>query len=85
KVIDAHRGTIEVQSKVGDGTEFVLAIPLSDAVRDSADVSIESTTDTGADNSKEPAPENNGRGAVDAPIVALAAGAPSTESSRARN
>jgi hypothetical protein len=37
-VIDSHRGTIEVHSKVGQGTEFVLAIPLSDSVRDSDDV-----------------------------------------------
>jgi len=34
KVIDAHRGTIEVQSRVGAGTEFVLSIPLADAVRE---------------------------------------------------
>ena len=85
KVIDAHRGTIEVQSKVGNGTEFVLAIPLSDAVRDSADSSIESSTDAGGEAAKEPAPGNNGGSAVNAPIVPLAAGAPPTESSRARN
>ncbi len=85
KVIDAHRGTIEVHSKVGQGTEFVLAIPLSDAVRDSADLSVESSAGAAGEPAKEPAPENNGRGAVDAPIVALAAGAPSTATSRARN
>jgi signal transduction histidine kinase len=34
KVIDAHRGTIQVLSKVGGGTEFVLSIPLSDSMRD---------------------------------------------------
>lgn len=85
KVIDAHRGTIEVQSKVGSGTEFVLAIPLSDAVRDSADSSIESSTGAAGETAGEPAPGNNGRGAADAPIAALVSGAPSTESSRARN
>ena len=85
KVIDAHRGTIEVHSQVGQGTEFVLAIPLSDAVRDSADLSLESSAGAAGEPAKEPAPENNGRGAVDPPIVALAAGAPSTATSRARN
>jgi signal transduction histidine kinase len=34
KVIDAHRGTIQVLSKVGGGTEFILSIPLSDSMRD---------------------------------------------------
>ncbi len=85
KVIDAHRGTIEVQSQVGQGTEFVLAIPLSDAVRDSADLALESSAGADGEPAKEPAPENNGRGAVDAPIAALAAGAPSAATSRARN
>ena len=63
----------------------MLAIPLSDAVRDSADLSVESSAGAAGEPAKEPAPENNGRGAVDAPIVALAAGAPSTATSRARN
>ncbi len=34
KVLDAHRGTIEVTSNVGSGTEFVLCIPLADALRE---------------------------------------------------
>jgi signal transduction histidine kinase len=34
KVMDAHSGRIEVQSKPGAGTEFRLSIPLADAVRD---------------------------------------------------
>src|SRR5208283_158327 len=85
KVIDAHRGTIEVQSKVGNGTEFVLAIPLSDAVRDSADASIESSTDPAGETAAEPAPGNNGRSPAPEPIVPLAAGAPSTESAGARD
>jgi signal transduction histidine kinase len=33
KVMEAHRGRIEVQSKVSTGTEFSLSIPLSDAAR----------------------------------------------------
>ncbi len=35
KVIDAHRGTIEVSSELGVGTEFVVSIPLADAARES--------------------------------------------------
>ena len=34
KVIDAHRGTIEVSSDLGVGTEFLVSIPLADAVRE---------------------------------------------------
>jgi len=34
KVIDAHRGTIEVHSRVGAGTEFVLSIPRADSARE---------------------------------------------------
>ncbi|HVA40101.1 MAG TPA: HAMP domain-containing sensor histidine kinase [Candidatus Binataceae bacterium] len=34
KVMDAHSGQIEVQSKPGTGTEFRLSIPLADAGRD---------------------------------------------------
>jgi len=33
KVMDAHSGRIEVQSKPGAGTEFRLSIPLADAIR----------------------------------------------------
>jgi signal transduction histidine kinase len=33
KVMDAHSGRIEVQSKPGTGTEFRLSIPLADAAR----------------------------------------------------
>jgi signal transduction histidine kinase len=33
KVMDAHRGLIEVHSEIGAGTEFWLSIPLSDAAR----------------------------------------------------
>jgi signal transduction histidine kinase len=34
KVLDAHRGTIEVSSRVGEGTEFRVSIPRADAARD---------------------------------------------------
>jgi signal transduction histidine kinase len=87
KVIDSHRGTIEVHSKVGQGTEFVLAIPLSDAVRDSAEQSNESP-DVG-EAATEQAPQdnaqNNGGGAATTPIIPLSAGAPSAQTSRLRN
>jgi len=36
KVIDAHRGTIDVSSELGAGTEFVISIPLTDAARETA-------------------------------------------------
>ena len=34
KVLDAHRGTIDVSSRPGAGTEFRLSIPLANAARD---------------------------------------------------
>lgn len=34
KVVEAHRGSIEVHSRPGAGTEFEIAIPLSDAARE---------------------------------------------------
>ena len=89
KVIDSHRGTIEVHSKVGQGTEFVLAVPLSDAVRDNDDVVQSSTDETpvdaGAEATTELSPHNNSGGANTTPIVPLAAGAPSSPTTRLRN
>jgi signal transduction histidine kinase len=34
KVLDAHRGTIEVSSRAGEGTEFRVSVPLADTARD---------------------------------------------------
>jgi DNA topoisomerase VI subunit B len=89
KVIDSHRGTIEVHSKVGQGTEFVLAIPLSDSVRDNDDVvqSSAESPDIVGEAAAEPAPQSSARnsGAVTTPIVPLAAGGPSAQTSRLRN
>ena len=34
KVLDAHRGTIEVSSRTGEGTEFRVAIPLAHSARE---------------------------------------------------
>ena len=36
KVIDAHRGKIEVSSHIGEGTEFIVSIPLANGGRGSA-------------------------------------------------
>jgi signal transduction histidine kinase len=35
KVVDAHRGAIDVQSREGGGTEFAISIPLADSARES--------------------------------------------------
>ena len=101
KVIDSHRGTIEVHSKVGQGTEFVLAVPLSDAIRDNDDVVQSSAVPTTmapcatserpespdivGEAAAEPSQQNNNSGAVTTPIVPLAAGGPSAQTSRLRN
>jgi len=61
KVIDAHRGTIEVASKVGIGTEFILAIPLSDAMRE---------TITPATDSSNELPQSNSDSRVETPMPA---------------
>jgi signal transduction histidine kinase len=34
KVLDAHRGTISISSRVGEGSEFVVSIPLVDSARE---------------------------------------------------
>lgn len=83
KVIDSHRGTIQVHSTVGVGTEFVLEIPLSDAMRDVAE---ESAADSGGDEAAQQVPQNlNGQANADAPIVAAPTTPLSTETSRLRN
>ncbi|HEY2107993.1 MAG TPA: ATP-binding protein [Candidatus Binataceae bacterium] len=33
KVMDAHNGRIEVHSQTGTGTEFLISLPISDALR----------------------------------------------------
>jgi hypothetical protein len=101
KVIDSHRGTIEVHSQVGHGTEFVLAIPLSDAIRDNDDVVQSSAVPTTmapcatsegpespdivGEAATEPASQNNDGRAATTPIVPMAAGGPSPQTSRLRN
>jgi signal transduction histidine kinase len=44
KVMDAHSGRIEVQSKAGTGTEFRLSIPLADAARAQAQAGFNHAT-----------------------------------------
>jgi signal transduction histidine kinase len=98
KVIDSHRGTIQVHSTVGVGTEFILEIPLSDAVRDaidavaalngeaaeSADSSVDEATPQATQNLTQQKTQNlNGQVDLDAPLVTP--GATSSETSRARN
>jgi hypothetical protein len=98
KVIDSHRGTIQVHSTVAVGTEFILEIPLSDAVRDaidavaalngesaeSADSPVDEATPQATQNLKQQKTQNlNGQVDLDAPLVTP--GATSSETSRARN
>ncbi|HYL57731.1 MAG TPA: HAMP domain-containing sensor histidine kinase [Candidatus Acidoferrales bacterium] len=81
KVIDAHRGQIQVNSKVGTGTEFILGIPLSDAARETAPIEGEEADDS--------APQSdNGHVDVETPAAINAAGAApaaTPENLRARN
>ncbi len=69
KVVDAHRGKIELSSKVGEGTELSISIPLADAARawinadlDGAAVSSQNGIASGA----EPvmSPVSNGKGSA---------------------
>src|SRR5258705_3758558 len=98
KVIDSHRGTIQVHSTVGVGTEFILEIPLSDAVRDAIDAvaalngEAAESADSPRDDATHQATQNltqqktqnlNGQVDIDAPLVNP--GATSSATSRARN
>jgi signal transduction histidine kinase len=49
KVLDAHRGTIEVSSRAGEGTEFRVSIPLADSARDSSSRNGNEKSDSGVD------------------------------------
>ncbi len=49
KVMDAHNGRIEVHSQAGTGTEFLISIPIADALR--AGVKPETGPDASADSS----------------------------------
>jgi signal transduction histidine kinase len=87
KVMDSHRGMIQVQSKTGEGTEFALGIPLSDASRDEAPAEDAETTEpSGPPLRSQPAPQNGNR-QVETPIAGAAPAATplDAETSRARN
>jgi signal transduction histidine kinase len=72
KVMDAHSGRIEVQSKPGTGTEFRLSIPLADAMRaqsqsDQSDPSDLSPSDADQASAKPAQVPGNERSASRAP------------------
>jgi signal transduction histidine kinase len=61
KVIDAHRGAIEVSSQLGVGTEFLVSIPLADSARETTaeatePLSVTTATAPIAMNGSAPAP-----------------------------
>jgi signal transduction histidine kinase len=85
KVIDSHRGTIQVLSTVGVGTEFVLEIPLSDAVRDAAESAADSTGDEPAQHESAQQATQNLNGQASGPIAAAPTTPLSSETSRLRN
>jgi signal transduction histidine kinase len=61
KVIDAHRGTIEVSSQVGEGTEFRVSIPLADSARDisrNGNEKMNSTAEARGEESSSPQADN---------------------------
>lgn len=74
KVIDSHRGVIEVSSELGVGTEFLVSIPLADSARDTASETTEpleipsATTSISMNGSAAPSP-------AEAPAMLAAHGA----------
>ncbi|MGC1677746.1 MAG: HAMP domain-containing sensor histidine kinase [Candidatus Binataceae bacterium] len=95
KVIDAHRGVIEVTSNPGGGTEFALSIPLADALRDenanvTANVNVSAVQPAGAAVKPAPGPaatmpmSSNGAAPATQSIAmaAAAAGDPSARGQR---
>jgi signal transduction histidine kinase len=81
KVIDSHRGTIEVASTVGVGTEFRIAVPLADAVRDEVSADAQDASgdihETHELNTDSIAASNNNHD--EAPVPIAAAATPSIE------
>jgi signal transduction histidine kinase len=70
KVMDAHSGRIEVQSKAGTGTEFRLSIPLADAARAQTQAGFNHAT--AADSQEAPANPAEPRATSTAPPRASA-------------
>ncbi|MFZ0889930.1 MAG: HAMP domain-containing sensor histidine kinase, partial [Candidatus Binataceae bacterium] len=56
KVIEAHRGSIEVLSQAGAGTEFVISVPLSDGLRAARAANSAEHRDEDASRIEPPAP-----------------------------
>jgi signal transduction histidine kinase len=71
KVIDAHRGTIEVSSELGVGTEFLVSIPLADAVRETPADATEPLADSPATTSIS----MNGNASTETPVPMTVQGA----------
>jgi signal transduction histidine kinase len=60
KVLDAHRGTIEVSSRAGEGTEFRISVPLTERARDTNRSSADKTDAPLPDQPDvSPSPSNN--------------------------
>ncbi len=55
KVMDAHNGRIEVHSQVGSGTEFLLSIPVADALRAGGKAEPKPDGSAGSDENEQPA------------------------------
>jgi signal transduction histidine kinase len=70
KVIDSHRGTIEVSSGLGVGTEFLVSIPLADAVRETPADATEPLADSPATTSIS----MNGNASTETPVPMTAQG-----------
>ncbi len=82
KVIEAHRGAIDVTSTVGAGTEFAISVPLADAEREARPQEADASADSAVP-SAEPV-----RPAIAAPatrpiVVAPAGASPATGKSQA--
>jgi signal transduction histidine kinase len=71
KVIDAHRGSIEVSSELGVGTEFLVSIPLADAVRETPADATEPLPDSPATTSIS----MNGNASTETPLPMTVQGA----------
>jgi signal transduction histidine kinase len=55
KVVDSHRGKIEVNSRVGEGTELSISIPLADAARAWINSDMNGASPTASQNGSAPA------------------------------
>jgi signal transduction histidine kinase len=60
KVVEAHRGRIEVQSSMGAGTDFEITVPLSDSTRSADDVQATASEQPRSEPHSAPATQNVG-------------------------